>query len=115
MKAYLIQTSSGSYEDYYSRIHKVFLDKDKSQEYVDRYNIKLKSEQDQETVCNECRCAKYSYLSQVIRNCKRGARPSDISEIDKIDSNLYFECEKEIGDYREEDHPATIIEMEIEE
>ena len=114
MKVYLIEVSHGSYDDYYSYITTGFFDKDKAQAYIDKYNSDLDKSRDYGAICNECRCGKYQYLSHVIINCPLKVKKSDITEIEKIDKDLYFECEKYIDGYDAYDsHYAAIVEIEI--
>lgn len=114
MKVYLIETSSGSYDDYYTYIKTGFLDKAKAEKYVEKYNNELESDKIQGELCNGCGCGKYQYLSQVIRNCKLGSRPSNISEVFKLDGYIFHECDKKVDSYySNEKHPAIIKEIEI--
>ena len=114
MKVYLIGNSSGSYDDYYTYVETGYFDKAKAEEHINRYNNQLDSDVEQSKICNACTCGKHSYLSSAIRNCKLGARRQDISDIEEIDGDLYFECEKSIDDYIIYDkHPARIKEVNI--
>jgi hypothetical protein len=114
MKAYLIEISSGSYEDYRTYIEIGYFDKKKAQEYVDEYNDKLEKDNIQSEECNNCCCGKYQYLSQVIRNCKLGTRLNNITDYNKLDGDLWLECDNKLDSYwLSEEHPARFIEIEI--
>ena len=116
MKVYLIETSYGSYEDYYTHIETGYFDKTKAEEYIDKYNKDLEFKISRSDECNACACGKYDYLSKVIRNCPLGARKSDISDINNIDGDLYFDCDKSVYDCNiDEQHAARIKEIEIAE
>lgn len=114
MKVYLIENSSGSYDDYYSYIKTGYFDKNKAQEYVDSYNKSLDAKRLQSEECYSCISGKFDYLSKVIRNCKLCARKSNIKDVEKIDGGLYFECDKsEDSYYMCDEHYAVIKEIEI--
>lgn len=114
MKVYLIETSHGSYEDYHAYIEIWFFNKDKAQEYIDKYNEDLEKRKLQSEECGDCTNGKYDYLSKILRNCKLCAKKTDISEISNIDGDLYFECDKSIDDYDIcEQHPARIKEVDV--
>lgn len=116
MKIYLIETSHGSYEDYCTYIETGFFDKDKAQQYVDKYNKDLDDKKLQSDECWNCCSGKYGYLSNVIRNCKLGARRQNISDVNNLDGDLYFECDKSAYDSNiDEQHHAIIKEIEVEE
>lgn len=65
--------------------------------------------------CDKCCHGKYQNLSQVIHNCKLGANKIDISDINKLDRNIWFDCEKQVDSYYiKEVHPAKIKDIEVE-
>ena len=114
MKVYLIETSSGLYDDYSTYINTGYFDKDKAQEHIDKYNEDLNNRKLQSEECNNCECGKYDYLSKALRNCKLCARKSDIDNIYKIDGGLYFECKKSMDDYYiYDEHDARIKKVDI--
>ena len=114
MKVYLIETSSGSYDDYYTYVETGYFDKYKAQKHIDQYNKDLVDRTTQSDECYNCTCGKYRYLSNVIRNCKLGARKADINDMDNLDGDLYFECNKSKYDCNiDEQHPARIKEVEV--
>ena len=114
MKVYLIETSSGSYDDYYTYIETGFLDKSKAEEYVNNYNKKLDGDKEKSDICNECQHGKYQYLSHVLIHCPFKTRKDGITELEKIDRDLYFECENAPDCYDTyEKHYATMKEIEI--
>lgn len=114
MKVYLIETSSGSYEDYYAYIETGFFDKSKAEEYVNNYNKKLDEDREKSEICGECKQGKHQYLSHAILQCPFKIKKSNITEIEKLDGDLYFECDKSIDYYDVyERHYARIKEVEI--
>lgn len=114
MKVYLIETSSGSYEDYYTYIETGYLDKDKAQAYVDKYNKDLEKRKMQSQKCKDCQRGKYNNIFDVLRKCKLCVRESDISEAKHLDGDLYFDCNKSMDDYSVYDeHSARIKEVEV--
>ena len=114
MKVYLIETSSGSYDDYYTYIKTGFLDKCKAEKYVEKYNKRLKDKRTQSDVCGACKSGKYDYLSNAIRACNLNARIVDITDKSSNYGELYFDCKKSKYDEDAyENHEARIKEIEI--
>lgn len=108
MKVYLVEVSWGSYDDYGTRISKVFLDKAKAEEYVERYNKKLEDKRRQFHKCQNCRVHDGLDLDKIKKKCK-------LAHI-IVDSDNYTYCKSEVNYYDSEDqHRAIIIEMETED
>jgi len=66
MKVYLIEKSSGLYDDYYSYVDNGFFSKSKAEEYIQNYNNQLYHDCIQCDECDKCCHGKYQNLSQVI-------------------------------------------------
>lgn len=54
MKVYIVKTSSGSYEDYYETIKKVFLSDEKAKAFKNKYNKDLTKKKKQADKCLRC-------------------------------------------------------------
>jgi Flp pilus assembly CpaF family ATPase len=108
MKVYLVQKSWGSYDDYGTRISKVFLDRTKANEYVEKYNKELENKKKQHRKCQDCRVHYGLDLDKIKKNC-------NIAHI-IVNGDNYTYCKSEVNYYDSEDlHEATIIEMETED
>ena len=115
MKIYLIKQSSGSYDDYCEYIEKGFFDKRKAEDYIKEYNEKLVADRELSIVCDKCNHGRYETLADVLLNCPVKARKIDITEMEKLDGDIYFDCEKASDYYDVHDqHFASIQEIEVE-
>ena len=106
MKVYLIKKSWGSFDDYGTRIDKVFIDKSKAEDYIKKYNKELKKKVKQYHKCQDCMIYYDGSIEEIKANC-------DIAD---IVTDPYTYCKAEMNYYRSEDlHEAGLIEMETED
>jgi len=117
MKVYLIETSSGSYDDYYTNVEVGYLNKDKAQKYVDDYNRQYQVRMKQAKECLTCKYNDRLNINEVLSNCLI-ATIENMSDIQQIGDNetgyLCFTCSKE-EDYYDlsDEHEPRIKEIEI--
>lgn len=110
MKVYLVQKSWGSFDDYGTRIDKVFIDKAKAEDYVKKYNKELKKKVKQYHKCQDCMIHYDGSVDEIKANCKIADIVVDTEYYD------YTYCKAEMNYYRSEDlHQAGLIEMETED
>lgn len=54
MKIYIVKISGGTYEDSWESVKKVYLDKNKANEFKDNYNKKLAQNKKKDDKCCKC-------------------------------------------------------------
>ena len=112
-KIYLVEASSGSYDDYYKWIEKIFYNPEKAEEYKNTYNQELAKKLELAKKCSRCPIDNFDIeVQQLIKECKLYCNESDI-EIKGSGKEAFLNC-KNYGYYYSEHHQATVIEKEVE-
>lgn len=104
MKCYIIQSSSGSYDDYSTAIEKIFIDKEKAEVYLKKINERHEELQESAKQCYRCYMHEFSNKDcpkrKIVDNQEYG-----YDSCENYNDNYYYY----------ENHPAKIIEEEITE
>lgn len=115
---YLIETSSGSYEDYYTGVSKAFFLLSDAEQYIKEYNENLSSKQVKRYKCDRCPINCYydeedeeykKWVATVEQECKEFCDSADISVAGKD----YYTCKNEVDRFIDEEHEARIKRINI--
>lgn len=113
-KIYIIKTSGGDCDDYWTRNHKAFYRENDANDYLKKYNGKLANKREMIRQCCNCPADfddfmsaedKDSYLVDASQKCER-------SKLHRDSDGLYI-CDNELGYWDCDESYATIEVMEI--
>ena len=124
-KIYLVESTSGSYEDYSERIEKAFFNKEDAENFKNQYNLKLREEEKLLEKCENCFIYAMDIDRGIRKNCKPFSEESKLSIIQKANDRCRYAdvkfyddcnslgCKNKLSQFILDKHDARIKEIDV--